>query len=114
RRRVHAALPDRGREGAGPADAAAVQEVGAVRHRGRQADRDGLTTRLHQEVSTMTHRTADGLGRWASLAALAFFACHSSAADPEWKVGLAEVKITPDRPVPMAGYASRNKLSEAV
>jgi neutral ceramidase len=36
------------------------------------------------------------------------------AAEPDWKVGLAEVKITPDRPVPMAGYASRNKLSEAV
>ena len=38
----------------------------------------------------MTHRTADGLARWASLAALALFACSSSAADPEWKVGLAE------------------------
>jgi neutral ceramidase len=39
---------------------------------------------------------------------------RSAAADPDWKVGLAEVKITPDRPVPMAGYASRNKLSEKV
>src|SRR5262249_3515088 len=38
----------------------------------------------------------------------------ASAADPEWKVGLAQVKITPDRPVPMSGYASRNKLSEGV
>jgi Neutral/alkaline non-lysosomal ceramidase, N-terminal len=36
------------------------------------------------------------------------------AADPEWRVGLARVKITPERPVPLAGYASRNKLSETV
>ncbi|MBO0700803.1 MAG: neutral/alkaline non-lysosomal ceramidase N-terminal domain-containing protein, partial [Zavarzinella sp.] len=32
----------------------------------------------------------------------------------DWRVGLARVKITPERPVPMAGYASRNKLSEGV
>jgi hypothetical protein len=31
------------------------------------------------------------------------------AADAEWKVGLAAVKITPERPVFLAGYASRNK-----
>lgn len=31
------------------------------------------------------------------------------AADAEWKVGLAQVKITPERPVFLAGYASRNK-----
>ncbi len=31
------------------------------------------------------------------------------AAEPEWKVGLAQVKITPERPVFLAGYASRNK-----
>jgi hypothetical protein len=36
------------------------------------------------------------------------------AAEPDWKVGLAQVKITPERPVPMSGYASRNKLSEKV
>jgi len=38
----------------------------------------------------------------------------ASAAEPDWKVGLAQVKITPERPVPMSGYASRNKLSEGV
>ena len=32
----------------------------------------------------------------------------SFAADPEWKVGLAAVKITPDKPLMLAGYASRN------
>ncbi len=31
------------------------------------------------------------------------------AGEPEWKVGLAQVKITPQQPVLMAGYAGRNK-----
>lgn len=33
----------------------------------------------------------------------------ASAADPEWKVGVARVKITPEHPLYMAGYASRTK-----
>src|SRR5262245_20430106 len=32
-----------------------------------------------------------------------------SAAEPEWKVGVAHVKITPDQPVFLSGYAARNK-----
>ncbi|MHC4399518.1 MAG: neutral/alkaline non-lysosomal ceramidase N-terminal domain-containing protein [Planctomycetota bacterium] len=37
------------------------------------------------------------------------------AADaPEWKAGLAAAKITPEAPIRMAGYASRNKPSEGV
>ncbi len=32
----------------------------------------------------------------------------------EWQAGFAAVKITPERPVAMAGYASRNKPSEGV
>jgi neutral ceramidase len=36
------------------------------------------------------------------------------AAEPDWKVGLAEVKITPDRPLALAGYASRNHPFEKV
>jgi hypothetical protein len=52
---------------------------------------------------------------WTILPGLAFcMAERAGAAEPEWKVGLATVKITPDRPVPMSGYASRNKLSEGV
>ena len=31
------------------------------------------------------------------------------AVEAEWKIGLAQVKITPERPVFLAGYASRNK-----
>jgi hypothetical protein len=38
----------------------------------------------------------------------------ASAAEPEWKVGLASVKITPEKPVPMSGYASRTKPFEKV
>ncbi len=36
------------------------------------------------------------------------------AAELDWKVGLAEVKITPDRPISLAGYASRNHPFEKV
>jgi neutral ceramidase len=36
------------------------------------------------------------------------------AAEPEWKVGLAQVKITPDQPVFLAGYASRNRPYEKI
>ena len=38
----------------------------------------------------------------------------AKAAETEWKAGLATVKITPDKPVPMAGYASRTKPFEKV
>jgi neutral ceramidase len=38
----------------------------------------------------------------------------ASAADPEWKVGLAHIKITPEQPVQMSGYASRTKPFEKV
>ena len=36
------------------------------------------------------------------------------AAETEWKAGLATVKITPEKPVPMAGYASRTKPFEKI
>jgi neutral ceramidase len=39
---------------------------------------------------------------------------QAPAADDVWKVGLAEVKITPEKPVFMAGYSSRNKPFEKV
>jgi neutral ceramidase len=51
-----------------------------------------------------------------SFIALAVLSVGSGAhaADPEWKVGLAQVKITPERPVLMAGYANRTKPFEKV
>jgi neutral ceramidase len=36
------------------------------------------------------------------------------AAEPEWKAGRASAKITPDKPVLLAGYASRTKPFERV
>src|SRR5262249_15119890 len=63
---------------------------------------------------TPTRGTA---GRWTSLVAgllAAWTAGPAAAAEPEWKVGLAQVKITPERPVLLAGYASRNKPFEKV
>jgi hypothetical protein len=44
------------------------------------------------------------------LAALLF----AQAADADWKAGLAAVKITPEEPVQMSGYASRTKPFEKV
>lgn len=37
------------------------------------------------------------------------FCWPAHAAEAEWKMGVASVKITPERPVPMAGYAARTK-----
>lgn len=45
---------------------------------------------------------------------LSLLASGSLAAEPEWRVGLAQVKITPERPIPMAGYAARTKPFERV
>jgi hypothetical protein len=46
---------------------------------------------------------------------ISIFQCPEiRAAELEWKVGLAEVKITPDRPLALAGYASRNHPFEKV
>ena len=38
----------------------------------------------------------------------------AAAAEPEWKVGLARVKVTPEQPVLMAGYAARTKPFEKI
>lgn len=45
----------------------------------------------------------------ATLALSLVAATCSRAAEIEWMAGLATVKITPEKPVPMAGYASRTK-----
>jgi hypothetical protein len=53
---------------------------------------------------------------WAALAGLALLltGAGASSAEPDWKVGLAQVKITPERPVLMSGYAGRTKPFEKV
>jgi len=42
------------------------------------------------------------------------FAVLAAPLDDDWKVGVASVKITPDEPVQMSGYASRTKPFEKV
>src|SRR6185295_6636317 len=37
-----------------------------------------------------------------------------AAAEPEWKAGLATLKITPEKPIPMSGYANRVQPFEGV
>jgi hypothetical protein len=48
------------------------------------------------------------------LLSLAVATWPAPAAEPEWKVGVAKVKITPEHPLYMAGYASRTKPFEKV
>jgi hypothetical protein len=47
----------------------------------------------------------------SGLAAMGLLALTSAArsAEPDWKVSIAQVKITPDKPVFLSGYASRSK-----
>jgi len=45
---------------------------------------------------------------------LACTAGGAAGAEPDWKVGLAQVKVTPEQPVLMAGYAARTKPFEKV
>jgi hypothetical protein len=44
----------------------------------------------------------------------AFIASSALAAEAEWKVGLAQVKITPTQPLFLEGYASRDRPFESV
>src|SRR5436853_7721894 len=58
-------------------------------------------------------RTASAAAR-LGLLALPLFTLPAGAAEPAWKVGLARVKITPERPVFLAGYASRDRPFDRV
>src|SRR5437763_61983 len=57
----------------------------------------------------MTARTAGRI-----LAALVALLGSAAADDAPWKVGLAAVKITPEKHIPLAGYAGRNKPFQSV
>jgi hypothetical protein len=55
------------------------------------------------------------MNRYLAALLLALLAVPSSGgAEPDWKVGLASVKITPDKPVFLSGYAARTKPFEKV
>lgn len=52
-----------------------------------------------------------------SIVVLLFSLCAlapTRAREPEWKAGAASVKITPDKPIRMSGYASRTEPFEAI
>lgn len=53
---------------------------------------------------------------WVAVCCLVLFlgVSPAAAAEPEWQVGLAQVKITPSQPVVMAGYAGRDRPFEKV
>src|SRR6266571_1344357 len=51
---------------------------------------------------------------WVAISVVTLAVWCAYPAESEWKVGLANVKITPEKPVPMAGYASRTKPFEKV
>jgi hypothetical protein len=66
----------------------------------------------------MTEKIPTNAYCWAGIAAglLGFLTVVPTldAGEPDWKVGLAQVKITPERPVFLAGYAARNRPFEKV
>ncbi len=71
----------------------------------------------------MTRRTITAKPSLLTAAVLAFLcaaflspraAQAQEKTEVTWKVGLAQVKITPEQPVPMSGYASRTKPFERV
>src|SRR2546426_433994 len=63
----------------------------------------------------MKHTLGQLSGHGVIVCLLLFMAASGVlAAEPEWKVGLAQIKITPEHPVAMSGYASRTKPFESV
>src|SRR4051794_18443302 len=77
-----------------------------------------LTQPVRPEVPAMKNQTADRRRLWGAAAftclALLLGSSDAPAAEPAWKVGLAQVKITPEQPVRMSGYAGRTKPFEKV
>src|SRR5262249_29829501 len=64
----------------------------------------------------LTPDTCAGDPMKTPLFSLLILVCSLSiaTAQTEWKVGLAEVKVTPEQPVLMSGYAGRTKPFEKV
>jgi hypothetical protein len=66
----------------------------------------------------MKHSTRHLLQFWSGALgislALLLGNSRAAATDPEWKAGLAQLKITPERPMLMSGYAGRTRPFEKV
>src|SRR5262249_16071444 len=78
----------------------------------------GLFHVVLQGLQLMKNRSEDQWSPrgWFGAVCLAFLlnSFDAFAAEPEWKVGLAQVKITPERPIRMSGYDGRTKPFERV
>ncbi|MCP4786432.1 MAG: hypothetical protein GY903_31280 [Fuerstiella sp.] len=59
-------------------------------------------------------RTAASVCLGAVLFGGPIFSLSSQAEESQWKVGFSRVRITPDQPVRMSGYASRKEPSSGV
>src|SRR5712692_5652470 len=66
----------------------------------------------------MKTRTTAPLRRWAwatiTCLTLLLGGSTAPAGEPKWKAGLAQVKITPERPMLMSGYGGRTRPFEKV
>src|SRR5579872_2016490 len=51
---------------------------------------------------------------WLTLAILSIASVSAQAAEPEWKAGIAQIKVTPEQPMMMSGYGSRKKPFEKI
>jgi hypothetical protein len=62
----------------------------------------------------MHRQTAGRISLWAWTVIICLAVVPARAAEPDWKAGLAQVKVTPSRPVLMSGYAGRTRPFEKV
>ena len=71
------------------------------------------SAKLHEEIA-MAHRWSPWLTTSCAGLACLFIGVAARAGEPEWKVGLAQAKITLERAMLMSGYASRTRPFEKV
>ena len=69
---------------------------------------------IGRNVGCSIQRGGQIMSRIVPLLVVLILASGTAAQEPTWKVGLARVKITPEQPLFMAGYASRNKPFESI
>src|SRR5262245_14997419 len=92
-------------------------EVGSQRRKLRVARAAGMIGRVvPTNTAKLTRQGAmkSKLRGWLASFLLLVAGPAACAGDADWKVGLAQVKITPSQPMLMSGYAGRTKPFESV